>query len=311
MPLGVGDLAIQVVLIYQQQNVGEYVLGAAVQFTDVLAVAGDDHQIGRGLQLLGFTVGLQKGGDVLAFVGARQRQDHGFFRLAQKTVDLHGDWRLTPLLVRRVEALQVRARRYDAHLFRLIVIVQRVLFVDLIVGAGDNQVGGAEHRLLGIDAACHVVLLLDLGRLESGGEQATAFYPSQRVPRVHQRRAEHRGEACADIAGIRVVAVHHVRLPFLVLEVLQGVIGEAVEVIPELLLADIAVRAGIDAHNVGAVVQGFGLLGVIRADLAVDHAPGEQVDALHSGPLGQCAGQLHNVENLSAGVGIAAELQFL
>jgi len=129
------------------------------------------------------------------------------------------------------------------------------------------------------------------------------------MSRVHQRYAEHRGEARADIAGIGVMTVQDIRLPLLVLEVLQGVVGKAVEVIPELFLADVAVRAGINPNDAGAVAQRLGLPGVIGADLTVNHPPGEQVNTLHPGLLCQCASQFDHVENLAAGIRIAAEFQ--
>jgi hypothetical protein len=76
--------AVEVVEVDQDQDVGQHLLRAAVEVADVVAVAGDDDQVGRPLQLLGFAIGLDQRGDVLALVRARQGQDDRLLRRCRK-----------------------------------------------------------------------------------------------------------------------------------------------------------------------------------------------------------------------------------
>ena len=96
---------------------------------------------------------------------------------------------------------------------------------------------------------------------------------------VHQRNAEQVGQAHADVAGIGIVAVHQVRRALLLVQPQHQVVDEAVEVIPQLLLGDVLVGSGVDAHDAGLVAEGFDGQGVVVADRGVDDAAGDQVDA--------------------------------
>jgi hypothetical protein len=115
------------------------------------------------LQLFGLAVGLHQRGDVLALVRARQGQDQRLLRLLQEALQLLLDRRLLLAAVRRVEALQVGARRDHRHALGLVVVVEAVLLLDLLGGAGDHQAGRAQGLLLGVDAPGHVVALVDDG----------------------------------------------------------------------------------------------------------------------------------------------------
>ena len=66
---------------------------------------------------------------------------------------------LTP--IRSPEAPEVCTWRHDPHLLRLVVIVELVLLLDLVGGRNDHQLRGSQSLLFGVDAARHVVSLLD------------------------------------------------------------------------------------------------------------------------------------------------------
>jgi hypothetical protein len=124
------------------QDLGQDRACALVEIADVVAVAGDDQQIGQ-FRRRGFGIGLDQGDDVLAMVGAREGQDQRLVRLVEKAVDDLGEGRERIVVGRRMELLEIRAGRDDAHPLGQIVIVESVLFLDLVVGAGDDQLGVA------------------------------------------------------------------------------------------------------------------------------------------------------------------------
>jgi hypothetical protein len=127
---------------------------------------------------------------------------------------------------------------------------------------------------------------------------------------MHQRHAELGRQARADVAGIGVVAVDQVRQLVLLAQEAEHVVREGVQMVPELFLGQVARRAGLDAHDARTVAEVLDGYGVVRADVGVVHQAREQVDAGDVVACRQRAGQLHDVEGLAAGVGVAAEFQF-
>lgn len=63
------DTSVQVVQVDRHQDRRQYILRTAVHVANIVAVAGDDEQVGRVAQRLRFTEGLDQRDDVLAFVG--------------------------------------------------------------------------------------------------------------------------------------------------------------------------------------------------------------------------------------------------
>ena len=148
----IGDLAVQVILVDREQNLGQHLLGLAVHVTNILAAAGNDHQVGHRLQLLGLTIGLQQCIDVLARIRARQRQYDRAIRIQQEAAQLPVDRTVTFTAVGRVKFVQRGTRRDDAHRVGLVMVIETVLLLNLLVGAGDHQLGRGQDILLGLDA---------------------------------------------------------------------------------------------------------------------------------------------------------------
>ena len=82
-------------------------------------------------------------------------------RLVQKASELAPDRRLLLAAVRRSEPLQIGAGRNHRHALGLVVIVQAVLFLDLLRRAGHHETGGTQGFFLGGDAPVHVVAFVD------------------------------------------------------------------------------------------------------------------------------------------------------
>ena len=166
----IGHLAIQVILVNGQQQVGEYFLRPAAHFTDIIPGTGNDHQVGDSLQLNGLAIYLQQGAQVLALVRSRHRQDDRFVRVIEKTRQFlpHRTEQLTA--VWREKQIQFRAWGNDHHIFRLIVLVQAVLLVDFLVGTGDHQVRNTQYILLSLDAPGNIILTFDFVPLQTAGQ---------------------------------------------------------------------------------------------------------------------------------------------
>ena len=63
--------------------------------------------------------------------------------------------------IERLEFLQVSTRRNHRHSARVVIIVEAILALYLVAGAGDDQVRTGQHFLLGINAPRDIVGLLD------------------------------------------------------------------------------------------------------------------------------------------------------
>ena len=79
--------------------------------------------------------------------------------------------------------------------------------------------------------------------------------------------------------------------------------------VPELLLGNVFLRAGIDPHDAHFVAQLFKRLGVVLTYTGIDNAARHQVNALDLFAFTECARQIDHVERLAAGIGIAAEFE--
>ena len=210
-----------------------------------------------------------------------------------------------------MEAHQVGARGDHGHALGLVVVIEGVLLLDLVVRAGDHQLGHRQGLLLGIDAPGHVIAGLYGLSAHTFGQQTAALDPPEGVTCMHQRRAQHVRQTLSHIARVRVMAMDDIGRAPAAVQVGQRVVGEAVQVIPKLLLADIAAGAGVEAHDPRLWGQGLQGPGIILADVRIDHASGEQVDPTDVVTLRQGTGQLHHVLGLAAGIRVAAELQVL
>ena len=173
------DLAVEVVGVDGEQDVGQNGARALVEVADVVPVAGDDQQIGERLKLGRFAVGFEQSDDVLAVIGAGQRQDQRLVGVVQEALDIRGETNRRILFGGRMKLDQVGPGRDDDHALRLVIVVEGVLLFDLVVGAGDDQIRRSEDRFLGIDATYHVVASVDLLAFESGGEETLAFVATQ------------------------------------------------------------------------------------------------------------------------------------
>ena len=310
MVLGDSDPAIEIVAVDEQQDVGQYRLGAAVHVANIVTTAGNDQQIGRRLQRRRFAKDLDQSKYVLALVRPGQGKDQRLVRRGEETLQLIGETdSLTRL--RGMKLGQIGTRRDDGHACRVIIIVQPVLFLDFVVGAGDDQVGVGQHLLLGIDAPRHVVDLFDLAPRQALGQQPFSLVPPQRVAGMDQRYAQQIGQAHADVAGIGIVTVHQIRQTWLLVEPVEQVVHETVEVIPQLLLGDVRLGSGINAHDAGLIRKGFYGHGIIVADRRIDHPASDQIDPLDTLVPGQGTSQVNHVFDLPTGIGITTQFQIV
>ena len=93
--------------------------------------------------------------------------------------------------------------------------VWAVLFVDRVVGVGDNEIRAGEHFLLGVDPAVYVVGLVDLLVAHACAQEALTFVTTEGVAGMDQRHAEQVRQAHTAVTGIGVSAMNQVRHPAL------------------------------------------------------------------------------------------------
>ena len=179
MVFGGRNLAVEIVGVDGQQDVRQNGSRALVEVANIVSVAGDNQQVGECLELGRFAVGLEQCDDVLAVIGPGKSQNQRLGGLIQEAVDVRGKTDRRTVCGRWVKLDQVGARRDHDHALGLVVIVEDVLLLDLVVGAGDDQLRRAQDALLGLDATHHVVACIDLLAVEPGGEQALAFIAPQ------------------------------------------------------------------------------------------------------------------------------------
>jgi hypothetical protein len=191
-------------------------------------------------------------------------------------------------------------------------LVEHVPLLHLMAGAGDHEVGVAQHALLDGDAVRESVAGLHRVRVDAGATEDVALVAPEAVAREHERHAEAGGELACHVAGVGVVAVHEVRRTSLVAEEPQRLGHQLVEVGPEELLAPVAAATAAQPHDAGAAlaVERLEFAVVVVGGMGIVDAAGDEVDGLHLGSARQGRRQLDDVLRLAAGVGVAPEFEF-
>ena len=134
------------------------------------------------------------------------------------------------------------------------------------MGTGNHQIRIGEHLFLGVDATVDIIAAGDLFAADTPGQQAFALVPAQGVAGVNQGHPQQVGQAHPDVARIRVMAVDYGWGMGLPAQPMHQVIGETVQVIPQLLFGDVLIRAQRDSYDAGTVVtQRFFLARVVLA----------------------------------------------
>src|SRR5690554_1764686 len=319
--LGQRQLAVQVMLVHQQQQLGQHLALVVVHGLDVLAHAREDDQVGQRLQLRVGAVSLDEAGDVLAAVGPADGQDDGLLGLRDEAGYLlaHAVGRLLLLLaaievgvvlvVVGVEALQVYAGWHHAVVGRLVGIVELVPGLDLVFRGGDDLIRLPQRLLLYAYALVHGVLLADLLLSHAGPLQRARLVASQRVTRDEERHPEVLGQPLGHVGAVGVMAVHHVGRAAALLVEADGVLQVLVQVRVEELLAHVTGGAALQPDYAGVGSYGLGRLGVVIVVVRIVYEARQEVHALDALAPSQLLGQLHDVLRLPARVGVASQLE--
>ena len=152
-------------------------------------------------------------------------------------------------------------------------------------------------------------MVFDIIFFQTDGQQAPAFDPPQRVAGKYQGDAQGVGHVQCHIARVSIMPVDYVGRLVVLAQVSQGVVGKIIEMIPQLFLADISFRAGIDTYNVSFLAELFRAHRITGAHLVIDDTASEQVNPGDIGLCGQCSGEFDHVFGLSSGIAIPAEFQ--
>ena len=71
MALGIGNMPIEIVTVDQEHDLCQYAARSLFHRRELLAIAGDDDQIGEFAQASVLAVGAYQGGDILARIRSR------------------------------------------------------------------------------------------------------------------------------------------------------------------------------------------------------------------------------------------------
>ena len=131
-------LTIEIIGINGNQQIGQHRARTLVEIADVIAVTGDNQQIRPLAQTRMLGIGFDQRDDIFAMIGARERQNQRFIRFIEKPLDFLGKGRRRIAVSRRMELLEIRARRNHAHPLRQVIIVETILLFDFVVRTGDD-----------------------------------------------------------------------------------------------------------------------------------------------------------------------------
>ncbi len=184
------------------------------------------------MQTLRLTVGMQQRMNVLAFIRTGYGENHRFVRFLEKTVQGSTDCGGLEGTFRRVEPIEIGAGRNDRHIVRLGGIIETVLQLDFVAGAGNDLLRCGQGLLFGHDAAAHVIAAFDLPGLEPRRQQAPFFHPPQRVTGKDQGNAQLTGDAHPHITGVGIVRVDQVRKTSGFPDMVQDIVGETIQMVP-------------------------------------------------------------------------------
>ncbi len=304
---GIGDLAIEIIKINQVQDLIDNLLLRARQFANVLASPHDQGQVRPLLQFRTFSISADQHRQVLPLVQSRHSQDQRLLGLVQEASEFRGDGRREGGSGRR-ERVQVHPRRNHFHAIGLIMVVQSVLLLHFLVGAGDNHRRRLQGDLLGLNSLGELEFLLEGLQVVLAEAHALLLDSAQGVASEDKRDPQQPGQLSAGQSGVGIVAMDNVRQA-LALEVRQRLIDEHVEVRPETLLAKISPRSKRNANQLRILGDRLFQAGVGGPNFLVDDLPRQQLNFKDVGLGGQRAGEFQDVFHLPAGVGVAAQFR--
>ena len=177
------------------------------------------------------------------------------------------------------------------------------------MGTGNHQIRIGEHLFLGVDATVDIIAAGDLFAADTPGQQAFALVPAQGVAGVNQWHPQQVGQAHSDVARIRVMAVDYGWGMGLPAQPMHQVIGETVQVIPQLLFRDVLIRAQRDSYDAGTFSQRFFLARVVLVHRVIANKARYQLHPRHIRVSGECTSQVDDVFGLSAGIRVAPQFQ--
>lgn len=136
-----------------------------------------------------------------------------------------------------MEASCIHTGRNHLGTLRLEASIAGILFVALLLRAGDHEIGMGQRQFLGVNAPADRIRLFDLLVITTGREQSAQFLATEGMPREHEGNPEPTTHQCTHVASIGVMGVDPVRAILRNLKVTNQLVSQLVEVGPELFLA--------------------------------------------------------------------------
>ena len=149
----------------------------------------------------------------------------------------------------RVKTSAIDTRWHNLCMLRLEASITGVLLISLLSGAGDHQIGMSKSQLFGIDAPTDRIILLNLFMLSTSRKQTAQFLASQRMACVSKGNAKTTTDQGPHIAGIGVMSMNPVGSIFTDSKMTNQLIGQLIEIGPELFLTQITAWSETEPTN--------------------------------------------------------------
>lgn len=92
-------------------------------------------------------------------------------------------------------------------------------------------------------------------------------------------------------------------------EPFDEIVSETVQVVPELFLGNILIRAAVDTNDANPGAKLLFRLRIVVADCGVTDSAGDQIDCPDLRVLGQCLSEVDDVFGLPARISVTAQFQ--
>ena len=200
---------------------------------------------------------------------------------------------------------------HHLRLIRLKVAVAGVLLIRLLTGAGDHQIRLGQSTLFSVDAAADGIGLLDLRAIQATGQETSLFLPTEGMAGEDKRNPQPLTNQSTYQTGVGVVSMNPIHPLAGLAQMFHQLISQLLEMGPKQLLTQITLRTKGKAQDPCTWSNVFNPLAVVQINPTVLNQPGDHINLLHLGPLGQAAHKLKHVQRLATGISIPAQFELM
>jgi hypothetical protein len=210
-----------------------------------------------------------------------------------------------------MKARGINPWRDHLGLSSLKVAIAGVLLISFLTCTGDHQIGLSQGTLFGVDASADGIGLLNLRSIQTTGQEASLFLPTEGMAGEHQRNAQPLTDQGTHQAGIGVMGMNPIHPLAGLAQMLDQMIRQLLEMGPKQLLAQIPLRTEWETQDAGTRTNGLLPLAVVELNATVLNQPRHHINLLDLRPLRQAARKLQDVQRLATGVSIPSQFELM